>query len=78
MTSLRRVGDYLSFVKFSHTVFALPFALLGFFLGVLDRGGFAPLQLVLVVACMIFAIVLLTLFPGIALWLPNLVMGPAV
>ena len=30
------------------------------------------------VACMILAIVLLTVFPGIALWLPNLVMGPAV
>ena len=55
MTSLRRVGDYLSLVKFSHTVFALPFALLGFFLGVLDRGSFAPRQLVLVLACMIFA-----------------------
>ena len=30
------------------------------------------------VACMVVAIVLLTIFPGIALWLPNLVMGPAV
>ena len=30
------------------------------------------------VACMIIAIVLITLFPGIALWLPDLVMGPSV
>ena len=30
------------------------------------------------VACMVVAIVLLTIFPGIALWLPDLVMGPAV
>jgi tripartite ATP-independent transporter DctM subunit len=29
------------------------------------------------VACMVIAIVLLCLFPGLALWLPNLVMGPA-
>jgi len=29
------------------------------------------------VACMVLAIVLLCLFPGLALWLPNLVMGPA-
>ena len=29
------------------------------------------------VACMLIAIVLLCLFPGIATWLPNLVMGPA-
>ncbi|MEM6547990.1 MAG: TRAP transporter large permease [Pseudomonadota bacterium] len=29
------------------------------------------------VACMLIAIVLLCLFPGLATWLPNLVMGPA-
>ena len=55
MSSLRRVGDFLSLVKFSHTVFALPFALLGYFLGVLDNGSFAPGKLVLVIGCMIFA-----------------------
>src|SRR5205809_7744760 len=27
------VKNYLSLVKFSHTIFALPFALIGFFLG---------------------------------------------
>ena len=31
---LQRVKDYLSLIKFSHTVFALPFALIGFTLGV--------------------------------------------
>ncbi|MFT4154315.1 UbiA-like polyprenyltransferase [Parafilimonas sp.] len=30
------VKNYLSLVKFSHTIFALPFALIGFFLGVLQ------------------------------------------
>ncbi|WP_116105201.1 UbiA-like polyprenyltransferase [Lewinella sp. IMCC34191] len=55
MTTLRRVNDYLSLVKFSHTVFALPFALLGFFLGVLDEGALQPRKLLLVLGCMIFA-----------------------
>lgn len=30
-----KVRNYLSLVKFSHTIFAMPFALIGFFLGVL-------------------------------------------
>ena len=30
------VKNYLSLVKFSHTIFAMPFALIGFFLGVAD------------------------------------------
>ncbi|MGB3799668.1 MAG: UbiA-like polyprenyltransferase [Lewinella sp.] len=55
MSSLHRVGDFLSLVKFSHTVFALPFALLGFFLGVLDEGALQPRKLLLVLGCMIFA-----------------------
>jgi len=32
------VKNYLSLVKFSHTIFALPFALIGFFLGVFSNG----------------------------------------
>jgi len=28
------IGNYLSLIKFSHTLFALPFALLGYFLGI--------------------------------------------
>src|SRR4029077_19059330 len=31
------VKNYLSLIKFSHTIFAMPFALIGFFLGVLSK-----------------------------------------
>ena len=31
---MSRVKDYLSLVKFSHTIFAMPFAMIGFFLGI--------------------------------------------
>lgn len=55
MAVLHRVNDFLSLVKFSHTIFALPFALLGFFLAVLDYGALRWQKLVLVVLCMIFA-----------------------
>ncbi|NSW93731.1 MAG: UbiA family prenyltransferase, partial [Bacteroidales bacterium] len=48
--------DYLSLVKFSHTVFAMPFAFTGFALGVTVGGkSFSWQILVLVVLCMIFA-----------------------
>src|ERR1700730_5159821 len=30
---MRRIKNYLSLIKFSHTIFAMPFALIGFFLG---------------------------------------------
>ncbi len=48
--------DYMSMVKFGHTLFAMPFALTGFFLGVMNTEE--PLSwklLVLVVLCMVFA-----------------------
>ena len=32
---MNRVKNYLSLVKFSHTIFAMPFALIGFFLGII-------------------------------------------
>lgn len=58
-------NNYLSLVKFSHTVFAMPFALIGFFLALTGRGdaytrGFAletfPYKLfILVLLCMVFA-----------------------
>ena len=35
------VKSYLSLIKFSHTIFAMPFALIGFFLGV-TRGDYNP------------------------------------
>lgn len=47
---------YLSLIKFSHTIFAMPFALLGFVLGVQDGGmGWSWRLLALVVLCMVFA-----------------------
>ena len=30
---MSKVKSYLSLIKFSHTIFAMPFALIGFFLG---------------------------------------------
>lgn len=35
---MRTVKNYLSLIKFSHTIFAMPFALIGFFLGVFAIG----------------------------------------
>jgi 4-hydroxybenzoate polyprenyltransferase len=50
------VKKYLSLVKFSHTVFAMPFALIGFSLAVSDpRYEFSFRLLLLIVLCMIFA-----------------------
>ncbi len=47
---------FLSLVKFAHTIFALPFALLGFFIATLDSGQGLSLRLfVLVLLCMVFA-----------------------
>src|SRR5580698_1482668 len=31
---MSKVKNYLSLIKFSHTIFAMPFALIGFFLGI--------------------------------------------
>jgi len=45
---------YLSLIKFSHTIFAMPFALIGYFLAVKDY-GFSIDILVKVILCMIFA-----------------------
>lgn len=47
--------DYFKLVKFSHTIFALPFAMVGFFLAVLDQGSIQWETLGLVILCMIFA-----------------------
>ncbi|MDP4211951.1 MAG: UbiA-like polyprenyltransferase [Bacteroidota bacterium] len=59
------IKNYLSLVKFSHTLFALPFAMIGFFLGVYQWGlytAFLPfplsvlvLKFILVLICMITA-----------------------
>ena len=48
--------QYLSLVKFSHTIFAMPFALIGFFLAVWYRQYPVHWTLfILVVLCMVFA-----------------------
>lgn len=49
-----QLKDYFSLVKFAHTAFALPFALIGYTLGVM-AAGFDPWTLVAVLACMVFA-----------------------
>lgn len=50
------IGKYLSLVKFSHTIFALPFAFIGFFLAVWHAGyNFEWSKLLLVILCMVFA-----------------------
>jgi len=38
MSSIK-LKNYLSLVKFSHTIFAMPFALIGFFLGLNSSDG---------------------------------------
>lgn len=53
---LKRTGDYLSLVKFSHTVFAMPFAMIGFALAISRTEYLFSLRLlILIILCMIFA-----------------------
>lgn len=48
--------SYLSLIKFSHTIFAMPFAMLGFFIASsTQREGFHWQKLLLVALCMVFA-----------------------
>ncbi len=48
--------DYLSLIKFSHTIFAMPFAMVGFFAAWKVGGGQLEWRLLLlVVLCMVFA-----------------------
>jgi 4-hydroxybenzoate polyprenyltransferase len=54
--SLNSLKKYFSLVKFSHTVFAMPFALIGFALAVSrDDYSFSLKLLLLIILCMIFA-----------------------
>lgn len=56
VSTLQRLNHYLSLVKFSHTVFALPFALIGFTLGVLTtEASWDWMLFVKVLLCMVFA-----------------------
>ena len=53
---IKAAGDYLSLVKFIHTVFAMPFAMIGFTLAVTTTDHeFSLKLLVLIILCMIFA-----------------------
>ncbi len=62
---MSRFRNYLSLVKFSHTIFALPFALIGFFLGLFAKQNVAGnksltkadvfLRFFLVLICMVTA-----------------------
>jgi 4-hydroxybenzoate polyprenyltransferase len=48
--------NYFSLVKFSHTIFAMPFAIVGFFLASVYHGyGFHWTMLLGVILCMVFA-----------------------
>ncbi|MCS7075516.1 MAG: putative 4-hydroxybenzoate polyprenyltransferase [Bacteroidia bacterium] len=49
------IQKYLSLVKFSHTIFAMPFAIVGFVLGSQAQGFVEWQKLILVVLCMVFA-----------------------
>ena len=52
----KTAGNYLSLVKFMHTVFAMPFALIGFTLAVTTTANeFSFRLLLLIVLCMVFA-----------------------
>lgn len=57
---MTNIKNYFHLVKFAHTIFALPFALIGFFLGVNNLNGaftirFFLLKLLLVLICMVTA-----------------------
>ncbi len=55
-TLLRSVKNFFSLVKFSHTIFAMPFALIGFSLGVSEADhDFSIRVLLLILMCMVFA-----------------------
>jgi 4-hydroxybenzoate polyprenyltransferase len=48
--------NFLSLIKFSHTIFAMPFAMVGFFVGITVSGGEMNWhKLLLVILCMVFA-----------------------
>ncbi|MBL7932116.1 MAG: UbiA family prenyltransferase [Bacteroidia bacterium] len=53
---IQRINHYLSLIKFSHTVFALPFAIIGFSLAIQSgKASFSLEKFLLVLACMVLA-----------------------
>lgn len=56
MKLFKSFSNYLSLVKFSHTIFAMPFALIGFFLAVVyENKDFDWKIFIAIMLCMIFA-----------------------
>lgn len=56
MVKFAKIADYLSLVKINHTIFSLPFALIGFFLAVRTNGENVSFRLLmLVLLCVVFA-----------------------
>lgn len=53
---MRTIASYFSLIKFSHTIFALPFAFVGFFVALVQTDySFDTGVFVLIVLCMVFA-----------------------
>ncbi len=52
---MSKIKTYLSLIKFSHTIFALPFACIGFVLALHTGKPFSLKLFLLVIACMVFA-----------------------
>lgn len=53
---VKKINNYLSLVKFSHTVFAMPFALIGFTIAITrPETEFEVFTLLKVILCMVFA-----------------------
>jgi 4-hydroxybenzoate polyprenyltransferase len=53
---MTKIKHYLSFVKFAHSIFAMPFALLGFFMAInINSISFDYIKLIYIVLAMVFA-----------------------
>lgn len=53
---VKKIGDYMGLVKFAHTIFAMPFALMAFVFALKSTNGeFSWLLLLQIVGCMVFA-----------------------
>src|ERR1700739_3093845 len=52
---MQKIKHYLSLIKFSHTIFALPFALIGFLLAVKREHSFNARIFIYMLLCMVFA-----------------------
>lgn len=56
LSVFKTLNNYFSLIKFSHTIFALPFALIGFFLGKYQSAQSTGWMLIIaVILCMVFA-----------------------